>query len=371
MIRFADYTDAAIMASVRGCPDRQNYLHSQMHFTSPRPVISLLESCERCGVTPSVSSRSTTRVETCDLERFVGMRKEDFTPDAIHDELWRYSFQESEDGLGKLGGGMIVPTRIADIEITTVSEKDFHFIVDGTATLKVTADWEIPGKWSGDYPMKFSYEFDSDGKIVSEVSCSIDSSAFDAGVDDYEAYLVERSRHKESFQRDVLDVVSLLEQSISPLHKKCLHRLLYANVITALECYLSGFFISRIKDDKELLRRFIETTPTFREQKMSVSDVFQTMDAIEKRANSYLFGLVWHRLSDVSRIYKNVLGVSFPDLTALRNAIQVRNELVHRNGRKLDGTEDELSETDIRRVIKTAEELTDHIEMEWLRRVRR
>ena len=104
---------------------------------------------------------------------------------------------------------------------------------------------------------------------------------------------------------------------------------------------------------------------------MSVSDVFQTMDAIEKRANSYLFGLVWHRLSDVSRIYKNVLGVSFPDLTALRNAIQVRNELVHRNGRKLDGTEDELSETDIRRVIKTAEELTDHIEMEWLRRVRR
>src|SRR5208282_4519692 len=136
------------------------------------------------------------------------MRKEDFTPDAIHDELWRYKFQEHEDsGLGKLGGGPIVVTRIADIEITMVSEKDFHFIVDGTATLEVTADWEIPGEWSGDYPMKFSYEFDSDGKIVSEVSFSIDSSAFDAGVDDYEAYVVERLRHKESFQRDILNVV--------------------------------------------------------------------------------------------------------------------------------------------------------------------
>jgi hypothetical protein len=240
------------------------------------------------------------------------MRKEDFTPDAIHDELWRYKLQEYEDGIGKLGGGRIVLTRIADIQITAVTEKDFHFIVGGTATLKVTAHWEIPGKWSGDYPMKFSYEFDSYGKIVSEVSCSIDFSAFEVGVDDYEAYIVDRSRHKESFQRDILNVVSLLEQPISSLHKKSLHRLLYVNVITVLECYLSGFFISRIQDDKELLRRFIETTPTFREQKMSVSDVFQTMDAIEKRANSYLAGLVWHRLGEVSRIYKNVLGVSFP-----------------------------------------------------------
>jgi hypothetical protein len=124
------------------------------------------------------------------------MRKEDFTPNLIRDELWRYKLQEYEDGLGKMGGGRIVLTRIADIEITTVSEKGFHFIVEGTATLEVTADWEIPGKWSGDYPMKFSYEFDSDGKIVSEVSCSIDYSAFEAGVDDYEAYIASNASCK-------------------------------------------------------------------------------------------------------------------------------------------------------------------------------
>jgi hypothetical protein len=64
------------------------------------------------------------------------MRKEDFTPDAIHDELSRYELQQNEDGFGKLGGGPIVLIRIADIEITTVSENDFHFIVDGTATLR-------------------------------------------------------------------------------------------------------------------------------------------------------------------------------------------------------------------------------------------
>jgi hypothetical protein len=57
------------------------------------------------------------------------------------------------------------------------------------------------------------------------------------------------------------------------------------------------------------LRRLIETTPAFKKQKMVVSDVFQTMDAIEKRANNYLTSLVWHRLEQVKRLCANVLGI--------------------------------------------------------------
>ncbi len=146
-----------------------------------------------------------------------------------------------------------------------------------------------------------------------------------------------------------------------------MRRLLYVNVVTILECYLSDFFISRIKEDSKLLRKLIETTPTFKEQKITVSDVFQTMDAIEKRANSYLAGLVWHRLDHVSKLYEKSVGVIFPsDMKALRNAIAVRHELVHRNGKKQDGTEHEIGEADIRSVIKLAEELVGHIEKGWL-----
>src|ERR1019366_95184 len=191
--------------------------------------------------------------------------------------------------------------------------------------------------------------------------------SFFAGNDDYESYLVESSGHQIAFQTRVMDILSLLAQSPEAApHQRCLHRLLYVNVVTILECYLSDFFISRIKGDSKLLRKLIETTPFFKDQKTSVSEVFQTMDAIEKRANKYLFGLLWYRLEDVSKLYTKVLGVTFPsDMNALHSAIVVRHELVHRNGKKQDETEHQIGEAEIKSVIKLAEELVGHIEKGW------
>ncbi len=297
------------------------------------------------------------------------MTKEDFTPDAVRRELLDYTVNRNppDAELSEIGSRVYI-TDTADIEISSVTGEGSHFIVDGSATLEVDTDLGEGDIWSDGYPMTFSYEFDTEGKIVSQRSRFIDTSSFFAGDDDYEGYLVERSGHVQAFQRNILDVLRLLGEPISPPCKKCLHRLLYVNVITALECYLSDFFMARIKGDKSLLRRLIETTPTFKEQRLAVSEVFQTMDAIEKRANNHLTSLVWHRLEQVRKLYDNVLGVSFPDVTALHSAIAVRHDLVHHNGRKPDGTEHELTETDIRLVIKAEGELIDHIEREWLRK---
>lgn len=296
------------------------------------------------------------------------MKKRDFTPEFIKDEIYDYIVnQDFPDELYDVGSRISI-TDLADIEIRSVNKSESNFIVDGSATLEIETDMGEGDTSSHDYPMTFSYEFDEDGKIVEQRSRHIDTSSFFAGNDDYESYLVERSGHQTAFQTSVMDILSLLAQPPeAPPDKKCLHRLLYVNVVTILECYLSDFFISRIKEDSKLLRRLIETTPTFKEQKIRVSDVFQTMDAIEKRANSYLASLVWHRLDDVSKLYEKVLGVIFPsDRNALNNAIKVRHELVHRNGKKQDGTEHEIGEADIRSVIKIAEELVSHIEKGWL-----
>jgi hypothetical protein len=296
------------------------------------------------------------------------MKKKDFTPESIYDELLDYVINQNfpDDELNEIGSHVSI-TDLADIEISSVKKLDSNFIVDGSATLEVETDMGEGDTASSSYPMTFSYEFDEDGKIVEQHSRHIDTSSFFAGNDDYESYLVERSGHQMAFQTSVMDILSLLAQPISALpDKTCLRRLLYVNVVTILECYLSDFFISRIQDRK-LLRKLIETTPTFKEQKLTVSDVFQTMEAIDKRANSYLAGLVWHRLEHVSKLYDNVLGVTFPsDIKALRDAIAVRHELVHRNGKKKDGTEHEISEPEIKKVVRLAEELVEHIEQRWL-----
>jgi hypothetical protein len=262
------------------------------------------------------------------------MKKDDFTPDAIQDELIDHTINHDfpADELSEIGSHVYI-TGIGDIDVTDVVQNDSNFIVEGAATLHVDTDLGEGDKWSDYYPMQFKYEFDDEGKIVRLIDRSIDTSSFFAGSDDYEAYVVERSGHVESFTRNTLDILSLLGEPVSPSDKRCLHRLLYINVITTLEVYLSDFFIARIKD-KRFLRLLFEKTQTFKDHKISVSNVFGFMDKVESKASQHLTRLVWHRLDDVSSLYKNVLGIKFPDLKTLKEAIDVRHQLVHRNVHK-------------------------------------
>jgi hypothetical protein len=297
------------------------------------------------------------------------MKKKHFTPESIYDELLDYVVNQNfpDDELNEIGSHVSI-TDIAGIEIRSVKASGSNFIVDGSATLEVETDMGEGDTSSSSYPMTFSYEVDGDGKIVEQHSRHIDTSSFFGSSDELDEYLIGSisSEHVPAFRTRLMDILTLLHDPIGP-SRECLHRLLYVNVVTVIECYLSDFFISRLRADPKLLRKMIETTPFFREQKITVSDVFQTMEAIEKRANSYLAGIVWHRLDRVIPLYEKVLGVSFPsDVKALRDAIAVRHDLVHRNGQKPDGTEHKITEADIRSVIRMAEELVDHIEKRWL-----
>jgi hypothetical protein len=158
------------------------------------------------------------------------------------------------------------------------------------------AHQELDSEFSGTVPDDLIEELaDKLSETVPEWT-SADQGEEDSS-DQFDNFLISSSdlgsEHKAVFQSSISDISSLLADPIT-VSRKCLHRLLYVNVITALECYLSDFFVSRIKEDAKLLRKLIETTATFKEQKIPVSDVFQTMDVIEKRANSHLAGLVWH-----------------------------------------------------------------------------
>jgi hypothetical protein len=245
------------------------------------------------------------------------------------------------------------------------AEGGFQYIWGGP----FDAHQELDAEFSGIVPDDLIQEFADKLSDIAAEWTSAHHEDEDSS-DQFDNYLIGSidvgSEHKAVFQSSISDILSLLGDSIAA-SRKCLYRLLYVNVITALECYLSDFLVSHIRADAKLLRKLVETTPAFKEQKITVSDVFQTMEVIEKRANSYLAGLVWHRLDRVSPLYENTLGVKLPsDLRALLSAIVVRHELVHRNGKKPDGTEHEISEADIMNLIKIADELVNHIEKEWL-----
>lgn len=186
-------------------------------------------------------------------------------------------------------------------------------------------------------------------------------------VDDYLFESISRTtEHQKAFEESVENVESLIRLGAGLAEQKQLLRLLYVNVITVIETYLSDLFISAVGNDKALLRRFVETTPEFKSEKVSYSEVFKAYDEIEKKARSYLMDVVWHHLGRVKPMFSKTLGVEFPsDMGDLFKAVLVRHDLVHRNGKMKEGGEHDITPETVRALIKQAREFIAHVDSHW------
>ena len=117
-----------------------------------------------------------------------------------------------------------------------------------------------------------------------------------------------------------------------------LHRLLFANVLTAMETYLGDTFIKALREDDERLDRFLKTTPGLKDQKVLIGDVLGLAKDIWRPVSQRLNKVIWHNLRDAAVMYHLTLKVDFPDdLTVITTAIKDRHDIVHRNGKSLDG----------------------------------
>jgi len=150
--------------------------------------------------------------------------------------------------------------------------------------------------------------------------------------------IAQTTDHHKAFEEALKRVKDLLDLKPAGKQRTHLRRLLYVNVITCLETYLSDVFISAAGNNKFLLRKFIESSPEFKSEKVPVSEVFKVAEEMEKRAKLYLLDVVWHHLGRVKRMFWDTLNIRFPDDTSkLFKAVIVRHDLVHRNGKMKTG----------------------------------
>src|SRR2546430_5076910 len=74
-----------------------------------------------------------------------------------------------------------------------------------------------------------------------------------SGPEDYDDYLVEDiariTDYYQNFSRAILDIEKLLQTKVNDIVANCFWRLLYVNVITALETYLSDAFINTVANE--------------------------------------------------------------------------------------------------------------------------
>ena len=165
-----------------------------------------------------------------------------------------------------------------------------------------------------------------------------------------------------NFDEQIGNIKKLMPTEIRNTHENVnylFYGLLYAGVISALEVYLSDTFRGLLSDNRDLVRRFVEMTPKFKEQKIVMSDVYKTMDGIDNSVNIYLDGFVWHRLDKAEKMYERTLGIKFPeDMTAfISRAIQIRHAILHRQGKS-----QYVKLGDVRELVDKVEEFVSAIQ---------
>jgi len=140
--------------------------------------------------------------------------------------------------------------------------------------------------------------------------------------------------------------------------------LLHSNVITSLEAFLSDAFINTVLTDQALIRRFIESTPEFADRKFSLKELFTKVEQVGNEVKEHLSSqVVWHRLRKIKLMYKDTLGVDFPDnLGKVFKAIELRHDIIHRNGKMKSGKKIKLVEKDIKELIEEIQRLVDYLD---------
>lgn len=165
-----------------------------------------------------------------------------------------------------------------------------------------------------------------------------------------------------NFYKAIENVQTLLDANLDAEPQQYLHRLLFVNVITAMETYLSDAFINTVMPDSELVQKLVETSPEFKKEKISLSEIFKSMATIEEQAIKYLSEISWHHLQRVKPMYKDTLNIDFPkDLGGIYKAVLTRHDIVHRNGKTTKNEEVKVDADDVNELIIAVQAFVKHI----------
>jgi hypothetical protein len=228
-----------------------------------------------------------------------------------------------------------------------------------------TAEGGYQWIWGGPYDAEEELTEEFEGYVPTGVIERLASALCDenpewapvATADDYDFELDERVRANldpfSTYREAARAIAGLLELPHDAEFDDALHRMLFANVIAALETYLCDTFLLRLEAEPDHVRRFIETYTEFRERKISYADVFRKVDEAPDEIRRMLLELTWHNMSKVQALYRDVLGIDLrPVLPEVARAIPIRHDIVHRNGKDLDGQPVPVDAGNVRQLLE-------------------
>lgn len=179
---------------------------------------------------------------------------------------------------------------------------------------------------------------------------------------------IESTRQLDIYRKVTSDIVALLRHQQPETARATLNNMLFAQVVTAIEAYLSSSFIATVVNDDHLIRRLVETDPELAKRQFSLREIFERWSELKVTVAKYLKDLIFHDLKKVKPMYASVLEIDLGEVGWLFKAILIRHDCVHRNGFDKDGTQNEISAEAIVELVRQSARLVSSIEEQLLAR---
>lgn len=172
----------------------------------------------------------------------------------------------------------------------------------------------------------------------------------------------KQTKFFDVFETSIASALELL--NLAPTNQ-VLARLIYSNLITAMETYLADTAKKYIIARPPLLRRFVEKDKSFlSDKKFGLNELFTKMDTINDVAMEKLDRMVFHNIENIKSIYGDVFLVNFPDdsLRELAVAVAFRHDIVHRNGHDLKGDARDITVEEIQSLSVLVRNLVESLD---------
>lgn len=141
-----------------------------------------------------------------------------------------------------------------------------------------------------------------------------------------------------AFSHNIANIAELNRNAGSSLARphcrNLLYRMLYANAITALETFLSDYLINSAEKNGSVVLAILKNDPELKNQKKTLAEHFSDPDLPRRRALERLAEITFHNMTVAKSLYESAFPIPFPSCNQIGPLIEVRHDIVHRNGEK-------------------------------------
>ena len=186
--------------------------------------------------------------------------------------------------------------------------------------------------------------------------------------EDYENYdedlyeaVTANTVSRATLENAVENIRKLSDTEVATSLIAAFRRLLFANAITVLEAFLSDTFINLVFRDQNVLQKYLEVDSAFKDRKVNYRDILREASKVQDTVRAELLNSSWHNVGMVKALYARVLGIDVGDVDEIARAVSKRHDIVHRNGRRKDGTMLTVTNDELQKLLSTVQEFAARI----------